>query len=49
MIWAQDLDPTGEDTFRIKIWYEDSGEVVVYDNGTDQALAGGNIKVQTGK
>ena len=45
MIWAQDLDPTGDDTFRIKIWYEDGGEVVVYDNGTDQALGGGNNKV----
>jgi hypothetical protein len=33
------------DTFRIKIWYEDSDEVVVYDNGTEQEIGQGNIKV----
>ena len=49
MLWAQDLDPTGDDTFRIKIWYEDGGEVVVYDNGTDQALGGGSIIIHKGK
>lgn len=49
MLWAQDLDPTGDDTFRIRIWYEGGGEVVIYDNGTDQALGGGNIKVHDGK
>ena len=48
MIWAQDLD-SAPDTFRIKIWYEDGGEVVIYDNGTDQALDGGNIKIHDGK
>jgi len=42
-IWAGDDSP---DTFRIKIWYEDNGtEVVVYDNGMDQAIGGGNIVV----
>ncbi len=30
-IWAGD---SALDTFRIKIWYEDGGEVVVYDNGS---------------
>ena len=46
MIWAKDLDPGGDDTFRIKIWYEDGGnEVLVYDNGFDQAIGGGNIKI----
>ena len=46
MLWAGD----GEvDTFRIKIWYEDGGEVVVYDNGFDQPVGGGNIVVHTGK
>ncbi len=45
IIWAKDLDPGGDDTFRIKIWYEDSGEVVVYDNGFDQPISSGNIKI----
>jgi len=50
MIWAKDLDPDGNDTFRIKIWYEvDDGEIVVYDNGFDQAIGSGNIKIHTGK
>jgi len=44
MLWAGDGAP---DTFRIKIWYEDDGEVVVYDNGTDQAIGGGSIIVHT--
>jgi hypothetical protein len=43
LIWARDDDP--DDTFRIKIWYEDGGEIVVYDNGFDQAIGGGSIKV----
>jgi hypothetical protein len=42
MIWTGDDDP---DTFRIKIWYEDPGEVVVYDNGVRQEIGAGNIKV----
>jgi predicted extracellular nuclease len=43
MLWAGDGTP---DTFRIKIWWEDSaGEHVVYDNGTDQALGGGSIVI----
>jgi hypothetical protein len=44
MLWAGDDDP---DTFRIKIWYEDDGEVVVYDNGFDQEIGGGSIVVHT--
>jgi len=37
---------SGEDTFRIRIWYEDGGdEIVAYDNGMDQAIGGGNIVV----
>jgi hypothetical protein len=45
MIWAGDGSP---DTFRIKIWWEDSGtEVVVYDNGFDQAIGAGNIVIHT--
>ena len=47
MLWAGDGTP---DTFRIKIWWEDeAGEHVVYDNGFDQAIGGGNIVVHTGK
>jgi len=43
MLWAGDDDP---DTFRIKIWWEDdSGEHVVYDNGTAQEIGGGSIVV----
>lgn len=46
-IWAGDGSP---DTFRIKIWYEDNGtEVVVYDNGMNQAIGGGNIVVHSKK
>jgi hypothetical protein len=50
MLWAGDgtgLD--GADTFRIKIWTEDEFEVeyIVYDNGMDQAIAGGSIIVHT--
>ncbi len=47
MIWAGDDDP---DTFRIKIWDEDtSGEVVVYDNGFNQELGSGSIIIHTKK
>ncbi len=47
MLWAGDDNP---DTFRIKIWWEDSGvETVVYDNGSDQPISGGNIVVHKGK
>lgn len=46
MIWAGDSDL---DTFRIRIWKEnDEGiETAVYDNGMDQAIGGGSIKVHT--
>jgi hypothetical protein len=42
MIWAGDDTP---DTFRIKIWYEFEGEVVVYDNGAAQPIGGGSIVI----
>ena len=46
-IWAGDDEP---DTFRIKVWWEDTdGEHVVYDNGMDQEIGGGNIVVHTSK
>ncbi len=46
-VWAGD-GTGGADTFRIKIWEETNGvETVVYDNGMDQAIAGGNIVVHT--
>jgi hypothetical protein len=50
-LWAKDLDPGGVDTFRIRIWYEvaNAVEVVVYDNGSQQAIGGGNIKIHKGK
>lgn len=48
MLWAKDLDPDDDDTFRIKIWYEGAnGEIAIYDNGFDQAIGGGNIVVHT--
>jgi hypothetical protein len=47
-IWAGDDEP---DTFRIKIWEEDefANEIVIYDNGMDQALGGGSIVIHTKK
>jgi hypothetical protein len=44
MVWAGDSD---EDTFRIRIWWEeaDGGEHDVYDNGVEQVIGGGNIVV----
>ena len=49
MIWAKDLDPDADDTFRIKIWWEDGNdeETLVYDNGFDQAIGGGSIMIHT--
>ena len=49
MSWAIDDEP--EDTFRIKIWSEDSMgyESVVYDNGFDQVISGGSIIIHTKK
>jgi hypothetical protein len=40
MLTASDGSP---DTFRIKIWYEDDGEILIYDNGANQALGSGSI------
>jgi hypothetical protein len=53
MLWAGDGDATSDeddfDTFRIRIWEEvGEEEVVIYDNGTDQAIAGGSIVIHTG-
>jgi len=52
MIWAQDSDATyysDIDTFRIKIWRkEDEEEIVIYDNGIENAVEGGNIIVHEG-
>jgi hypothetical protein len=47
-LWAGDNDP---DTFRIKIWEEDEfeNEIVIYDNGMDQAIGGGSIVVHEAK
>jgi len=46
MLWAHDGDP---DTFRIKIWYENGGEIGIYDNGVGQTLGGGSIVVHVPK
>lgn len=47
MIWAGDGGP---DTFRIKIYTESAtGEQVVYDNGTNLPIAGGNVVVHAPK
>jgi len=43
MLWAGD----GLDTFRIRIWEENGGEIVVYDNGFNQPIGGGSIVVHT--
>jgi hypothetical protein len=50
MLWAGDGGKDTDDTFRIKIWEEDESglENVVYDNGMDQAIAGGSIVVHAG-
>lgn len=43
MLWAGDGAP---DTFQIKIWTEENGgETVIYDNGFNQAIAGGSIVI----
>ncbi len=41
--------PGDPDTFRIRIWTEDpyGNESTVYDNGSDQAIGGGQIIVNT--
>jgi hypothetical protein len=44
MIWAKDDSP---DTFRIRIWWENAGENVVYDNGFNQPIGGGSIVIHT--
>jgi hypothetical protein len=49
MLWGGDgTGLNGEDTFRIKIWREDT-DYLVYDNGMNQAIGGGQIRVVTGK
>ncbi len=44
MIWTGDGSP---DTFRIRIWYEDNGEVVVYDNGAGHPIDRGLIVIHS--
>jgi uncharacterized repeat protein (TIGR02543 family) len=44
MIWAGDKG-TSDDSFRIKIWNADNESDVIYDNGLDQAIGGGQINV----
>lgn len=45
MIWATDGGKTAADTFRIKIWPAGDETHPVYDNGVQQAIAGGSIVV----
>ncbi|MBW8381739.1 MAG: InlB B-repeat-containing protein, partial [Youngiibacter sp.] len=44
MIWATD-NGSGSDTFRIKIWNAMDEDEVIYDNGSDQTIGGGQISV----
>jgi len=44
MLWAQD-HANIPDTFRIKIWDKDDNDTVIYDNGVNQILGGGNIVI----
>ncbi len=44
MTWATDGSP---DTFGIRIWWENGGENVVYDNGFNHAIGGGSIVIHT--
>ena len=49
MLTAKDDDNSG-DTFRIKIWWEEGdAEHLVYDNGFDQPIDGGNIVIHKAK
>ena len=48
MLWAGDNGTSG-DTFRIKIWNKGDNDAVVYDNGFDQEIGGGQIVIHTGK
>ena len=47
---ASAMAQSGDDTFRIKIWWEDveGTENVVYDNGFNQPIGAGNIKIHDG-
>jgi len=44
MIWATD-NGSGSDTFRIKICNALDEDEVIYDNGSDQTIGGGQISV----
>ena len=48
-IWAGDGGKTDPDTFRIKIWTEDTlgVEDVAYENDIDQEISGGSIVIHT--
>lgn len=52
-IWVTDgdLKGTGADTFRIRIWLEDldGTEHVIYDSGSDQAIALGDVTIHEPK
>jgi hypothetical protein len=52
LIFATDAESTAAtgdlDSFRIQIWNRNNGDAVVYDNGAEQPLSGGNIMVHIG-
>jgi PKD domain len=39
---------SGIDTFRIKIWDKNNGDLIVFDNNDDTALSGGQITIHKG-
>lgn len=50
MLWADDnASVPAPDAFRIKIWDENNGDAVVYDNGVKQSIDGGNIVVHNNR
>ena len=50
MLWAGDGKLGGTaDMFRIRIWNKNAGDGVVYDNGNDQEIGGGQVVIHTDK
>ncbi|MDP3072811.1 MAG: YncE family protein [Opitutaceae bacterium] len=52
MIWAYDGSTSvasPADTFRIKIWDMEDNDAVLYDNGVNQPISGGNVIVHAAK
>ena len=46
MVWASDGGSEGDDTFRMRIWYQDGiNEYTVYDCGSEVPIGGGSIVI----